>query len=144
MRRIIGVLAAVLVLAGCATITKGTSQSIAIVTPNAPGATCTLSSEAHGSRTVTTPATFVVEKSKDNINVVCKKACFQDGAGVVISGTEAMTAGNIIAGGVIGLGVDAASGALNKYSAETQIHMTPIPGCGGTNTPGPMAAKGKK
>ena len=44
-----------------------------------------------------------------------------------------MTAGNIIAGGVVGLGIDAASGALNKYAAETQVHMTPIPGCGGSS-----------
>lgn len=135
----IAFLAGAAAIAGCATITKGTSQSIAIVTPNAPGATCTLTSDALGSRTVTTPATVAVEKSKDNINVVCKKACFQDGAGVVVSGTEAMTAGNIIAGGVIGLGVDAASGALNKYAAETQIHMTPIPGCG-ASAPTPMAS----
>ena len=43
-------------LAGCATITKGTSQSIAILTPGVTGATCTLTSDAMGSRTVTTPA----------------------------------------------------------------------------------------
>ncbi len=114
---------------GCATLTKGTTQSVAIITPNAPGASCTLTSEATGSRTLVTPATVVVEKSKDNINVVCKKACYQDGVGVVVSNTEAMAAGNIIAGGFIGLGIDAASGAMNKYAAETSIHMAPKPGC---------------
>lgn len=125
------VLAALCALAqsGCATITKGTSQSIAVITPNAPGASCTLTSEATGSRTLVTPATVTVEKSKDNINVVCKKACYQDGVGVVVSNTEAMAAGNIIAGGFIGLGVDAVSGAMNKYAAETSIHMAPLPGC---------------
>ena len=133
-------------LAGCATITKGTSQSIAIVTPGVTGATCTLTSEAHGSRVVSTPATLVVEKSKDNINVVCKKACYNDGAGVVVSGTEAMAAGNIIVGGPIGLGIDAVSGALNKYTAETQIAMAPIPGCGATPAPSAAApvSKGKR
>ena len=127
---------AVFAVAGCATITKGTSQSIAVVTPAAPGATCTLSSPAMSSMTLVTPGTVSVEKSKENINVACKKACFSDGAGVIVSGTEAMAAGNIIVGGPIGLGIDAASGALNKYAAETQVHMAPIPGCGG---PSPVA-----
>lgn len=130
-----------LLIAGCATITKGTSQSIAIVTPSAPGASCTLSSPAMSPQTIVTPATLTVEKSKENISVVCKKACFQDGAGVVVSGTEAMTAGNIIAGGVVGLGVDAASGALNKYAAETQIHMAPIPGCGASAPTGAVSKR---
>ena len=30
---------------------------------------------------------------------------------------------------VLGLGVDAASGAMNKYSPETGIFMAPIAGC---------------
>ena len=116
-------------LAACATITKGTSQSIVVTTPNAPGAACTLTSNAVGSRSVVTPATLVVEKSQENIQVHCKKPCFEDGAGIIASNTEAMAAGNIIAGGVIGLGVDAMSGAMNKYQAETTVHMAPIAGC---------------
>ena len=120
---------AALAQTGCATLTKGTNQSIAIVTPNASGASCTLSSEVVGSRTVVTPASLVVDKSKDNINVRCTKACFEDGVGIVVSNTEAMAAGNIIAGGPLGLGIDAVSGAMNKYAAETSIHMAPLPGC---------------
>jgi hypothetical protein len=47
----------------------------------------------------------------------------------VSSFTEGLAAGNIIAGGVIGLGVDAATGAMNKYAPETIIVMIPIQGC---------------
>ena len=36
------VLALALVLVGCATITKGTTQTIAVDTPGVPGATCTI------------------------------------------------------------------------------------------------------
>jgi serine/threonine protein kinase len=36
---------------------------------------------------------------------------------------------NILVGGVIGLGVDAASGAINKYEPGIEIQMTPIKGC---------------
>jgi len=118
-----------ILFAGCATLTRGTSQTIAIHTPGAPGARCMLSSSSLPSKTVITPATITVEKGMDNIAVRCSKECFQDGTGVVVSSMEAMTAGNLIVGGIIGLGVDAASGAMNKYSPETGIFMAPIPGC---------------
>ena len=81
---------------------------------------------------VVTPATVTLEKSQENITVHCVKECFQDGAGIVTSFTEGLAAGNIIAGGVIGLGIDAASGAMNKYAPETIIVMTPIQGCRAT------------
>lgn len=123
-------LVGVAVLAGCATITKGTTQAVAVSTPGAPGATCTLTSGGiGGSKTLTTPATLVLDKSQDNIQVVCKKECFQDAVGIIASHTETMAAGNIVAGGVVGLGIDAASGAMNRYNADNQFAMVPIPGC---------------
>lgn len=132
MRRV-AVLGASLVfaLAGCATITKGTTQQVTISTPGADGAQCTLKSDGIGTKVVTTPAALVLDKSQHAIAVTCKKPCFQDGIGIIASNTETMTAGNLLVGGVVGLGVDAASGAMNKYNAENQIAMTPIPGCRG-------------
>jgi uncharacterized protein YceK len=132
-----GIPAAVVVLAitvgaaisGCATITKGTTQPISLNTPGAPGAQCTLFSNAVGTKVVTTPATIVLDKSQESITVSCKKECFQDGTGVIASSTETMAAGNILVGGVVGLGVDAVSGAMNKYNQDNQIAMVPIQGC---------------
>lgn len=63
------------------------------------------------------------------IAVTRKKECYQDGVGVISSSTETMTAGNLIAGGVVGLAVDAASGAMNTYNEVNQIAMVPIAGC---------------
>jgi hypothetical protein len=40
-----------------------------------------------------------------------------------------MAAGNVIFGGIIGLGVDAASGAMNKYPDVVTVAMTPDPAC---------------
>src|SRR5882672_1595333 len=45
-------------LAGCATITRGTSQVVAVSTPGVPGATCTLTSPSVGTQVVVTPATI--------------------------------------------------------------------------------------
>ncbi len=132
MRNIAAVFASAGILAmllGCATITKGTTQAVAVSTPGAPGATCTLTSGGIGTKVVTTPATIVLDKSQDNISVVCKKQCFQDGVGIIASNTESMTAGNVLVGGVVGLGVDAVSGAMNRYNADNQFTMVPIQGC---------------
>jgi hypothetical protein len=128
--KVLGLAAAAAMIAGCATITKGTTQAIAVNTPGAPGAECTPSSGAIGSRVVTTPATLTVEKSQEAITVHCRKECYHDGSAVIASNMETMTAGNLVLGGVIGLGVDAASGAMNKYASQTDVLMMPIQGCG--------------
>ena len=114
---------------GCATITKGTTQAVALDTPGAPGAKCHLSSSAIGQMNVVTPTTVTLQKGHENVVVRCSKECYTDGTGVIASGTEAMAAGNIIAGGIVGLGVDAVSGAMNKYNEQNQVSMVPIPGC---------------
>src|SRR5712671_3255561 len=135
--RPVAVVSLAVVLAACATITKGTTQVVAVNTPGVNGASCTLTSPAIGSLTVVTPDTISLPKASDNISVRCTKQCFQDGAGVISSNMEGMTAGNIILGGVIGLGVDAVSGAMNKYSPEIQVVMTPIQGCRPAGSPAP-------
>jgi hypothetical protein len=118
-----------LLFGGCATITKGSTQTVSINTPHVVGAVCTLSSSSIGNRTITAPNTVSLEKGSDNIAVHCKKECYEDGVGVIASSVEPMTAGNILIGGVVGLGVDAVSGAINKYDPEATIVMRPIKGC---------------
>ena len=127
--QVIAALMAAAAMCGCATLVKGTTQSVALNTPGAPGASCTLVSEGIGTKTVATPATLTLDKSQHNIAVTCKKECFQDGVGIISSSTEGMAAGNVIAGGPIGLGIDAVSGAMNHYNADNQIAMVPIQGC---------------
>lgn len=121
---------ALALLCGCATITKGTDQQISLDTPGYPGSQCKLSSRGIGTRSVVTPALVVLPKSRFDIAVTCEAACAR-GQGVIVSGTEAVTAGNVLIGGVVGLGVDSASGAMNKYTEQTAIAMTPVPGCQG-------------
>jgi hypothetical protein len=114
--RFLAVVAIMLAVTGCATMTRGTTQVVAINTPGVPGATCTLSSSSIGTQTAVTPGTVTLQKGRDNVSVHCSKECYQDGAGVIASNMEGMTAGNILLGGVIGIGVDAASGAMNSYT----------------------------
>jgi hypothetical protein len=144
MRTALLVLLGAFALAACATITRGTTQTVAVNTPGVPGATCTLTSTAIGSLLVVTPGTISLEKSQESVAVRCTKECYMEGGGVIASNMEAMTAGNIILGGVVGLGVDAASGAMNKYTPEIQVMMVPIQGCRPAGSPSPAPPRNKK
>jgi hypothetical protein len=113
---------------------------VSINTPGVPGAMCTLQSPGVGSRSVQTPSNIILPKSKHNVAVSCTAQCYAPGVATLASHTEVMAAGNILFGGVIGLGVDAASGAMNTYDANVDVIMTPIPACG--RTPGPKKGRG--
>ncbi len=119
-----------ILFAGCSTIVKGTDQQVSVNTPGVNGAMCQLQSPAIGTRTVQPPANIVLPKSKHNVAVTCQAQCYAKVVGTLASHTEMMTAGNVLFGGLIGLGVDAASGAMNKYDPGVEVVMTPLPGCG--------------
>lgn len=119
-----------ILFAGCSTIVKGTDQQVSVNTPGVNGAVCQLQSPAVGTRTVQTPANIVLPKSKHNVAVSCQAQCYAKGVGTLASHTEMMTEENVLFGGIIGLGVDAASGAMNKYDPGVEVVMTPLPGCG--------------
>ncbi len=110
-------------LTGCATVLSGTSQQIAIDTPGHDGAECVVASKDSGERSIVTPATIKVSRSKHDIQVTCNKGCFT-GAALIASNLEGTAAGNLLVGGVIGAGVDSATGALNKYQTQTSVAMT--------------------
>jgi hypothetical protein len=76
----------------CSTITRGTTQAVAIHTPGVEKAECELQSEGIGNKTVVTPATIVLDKSMHDVQVTCRKKCYTDGKGVISSMTEEMTA----------------------------------------------------
>src|SRR5213075_686126 len=102
------VICSVLLSSGCATITKGNSQSVTVNT-EPTGATCLLSRDGQQIAAVNpTPGTIVVGKASGTISVDCKKLNYEDATGVLASTFQAMTFGNIIFGGIIGVAVDAA------------------------------------
>jgi hypothetical protein len=116
-------------LAGCSTLTTGTTQAVSLVTPGADGANCELTSPEVGTINVVTPAQVMLSKSQHSVKVMCRKECFTDGQGIINSNFEEMTAGNILVGGVVGVVVDASSGAMNKYDPHVQIAMHRVNGC---------------
>jgi hypothetical protein len=121
------IVAAAVALSGCATVIKGSSQTVGITTPPTTGAACILTS-GQGNWTVTSPGAVTVERSKEDIQARCTKAGWQDAVAIIPSNFEGWTVGNFILGGVIGFGVDAATGAINEYPHSFQIPMTPLAG----------------
>lgn len=112
-------------LAGCASIIKGSSAAINVTSPPVTGATCTLNS-SQGSWQVTTPASVTVERSKEDIQVRCTKEGYQEATAIIPSNFEGWTVGNLVFGGIIGVGVDAATGAMHDYPNAFQVPMTPL------------------
>jgi hypothetical protein len=111
--------------AGCATITTGGSQTISVKT-EPEGADCRFSQGGNVvARVNPTPGPILVGKTSDSISVLCRKDGYQDTAGTVGSEFQLMTFGNILLGGLIGIVVDASTGASAKYPEAVTIPLVP-------------------
>src|SRR6185436_19391524 len=111
-RAILAILAAAVILtSGCATIVKGRSQSVTVRT-DPPGATCELSKQGQSLGVVNpTPGTVQLGKGAAALDVSCKRLGYLDATAKVSSSFQGWTLGNAILGGIVGIVVDAGSGA---------------------------------
>lgn len=114
-----------LALAACSSFVEGTDQSVTVIT-NPSGATCTLEREGATIGAVNpTPGTVNVVKSKHSIVISCIRPGHETSVGTLVSSFEEMTFGNLLFGGLVGLAIDASSGAINNYPPSILITMTP-------------------
>lgn len=117
---------ALLQVTGCASIVSGQNQSVSVETRTqagpVSGANCKLTNNK-GSWFVTTPGSTMVQRSFEDLAVRCDKDKLEPGLASVKSSTKAMAFGNIIFGGVIGAGVDMATGAAYDYPTPITIIM---------------------
>jgi len=117
--------ALVLSFGGCATVVSGTTQTIGI-NSDPEGADCQFTRKGSlVGRVNPTPGTMHVSKDYESVAVLCKKEGFDDTTGVIGSEFQAATLGNILLGGVIGVVVDAASGAMMKYPETVTFTLVP-------------------
>lgn len=108
------ILAAALALGGCATVTRGTTSNVTIQSePSGAQARTSL-----GHNCPATPCTFEVSRKAEFI-VSYSMDGYQDAQVPVttrVAGSGAAGfAGNILVGGIIGMGVDAATGATYEH-----------------------------
>ena len=136
--RLVFAAAAAVAVSGCATIIEGSSQAIAIDT-TPPGASCSVEREGQQiSSIASTPGSAHVDKSKNDITVTCNKPGYREAKMSYSPKFNGTTFGNIIAGGVIGVAVDASTGANYEYPNQVSITLTPL----GAPVPAPTPAPG--
>lgn len=88
-------------------------QKIAIDTPGAPGAQCSLSSVVVGNVSVTTPGAIEVDRSPEIIVVRCRKACYLDASAMISSEGQRFPDGQVV----------------YSYPAQTLVPMKPAADC---------------
>jgi len=114
-----------LILPACASIIEGTSQEITVNT-NPSEADCVLKRQDIAIGSVNpTPGAVTIKKTKYDITIVCNKDGYQEATYLNHSGAAGATWGNIVAGGLMGWGIDSASGADNKYDSPVNISLVP-------------------
>lgn len=106
-----------LFLGGCASIVKGTTQAIPVAS-SPSGATVFLD----GNRLGQTPLTVEAKRKRDHL-LTLEKDGYQTDSIAITRDIGGAVFGNIIAGGLIGWGVDAISGAQWNLSPKT-INIT--------------------
>lgn len=127
MRVLLAIVLGALPLAGCASITTGTSESVAVSTAPAGGARCQLANEKGNWTINPTPGSTTVHKAYGPLTVTCTDAKGNKGVTTVQSTTEGAAYGNILVGGIIGAAVDMSSGAAYLYPANIAVTLTPEP-----------------
>ena len=64
-----------------------------------------------------------IEKGKEDLQVRCTKPGWKDSLATIPSEFEGWTAGNVLAGGIIGIAVDASTGAIHHYPDTFEVPM---------------------
>lgn len=134
--RTMGIAALCVALGGCASATRGWHENITLAsTPSGAMATMdglmgTTSTDPTRSQSCTTPCTIEVNRN-DNLSVKFEKEGYEPQVVTLtkeVTGTGAAGfAGNILLGGVVGMAVDAASGASMDHKPNpVTVTLQPI------------------
>lgn len=126
MRQVVYIALAAASLGGCATVTRGTTNQVQIVSePSGANARTSLGHQC------ATPCTVSVSR-KDEFSVTVSAPGYEEQRVDVktqLAGTGAAGfAGNIVAGGVVGMVVDASTGATLEHSPNpVNVTLRPLP-----------------
>jgi PEGA domain len=120
--RVLGVLAACAVLGGCASVARGTTETISV--SSTPSGAEAIISGLDAPITCMTPCA-VVAKRNANISMTIQKPGFEPQVVQLTKDIPATGAagfaGNLLLGGVVGMGVDAVTGAATDHKPNPVI-----------------------
>jgi hypothetical protein len=119
--------AVALLAGGCASVTGGASQNISLQTRDEAGkevsaASCELSN-SKGRWVVNTPGSTTIQRSNDDMQVVCNKSGLEPARAEVVSIVKGAMFGNILIGGGVGAFIDHTSGAAYEYPSFIGLVM---------------------
>src|SRR5262249_47958978 len=125
-------------LSGCASLVLGTGQTVAVeahAPDGAPinGANCKLTN-TKGVWYVQTPGNVTVHRAYGDLSTRCELSGYDVASFQSKSTNNGLMIGNIIFGGIIGIAVDAGTGAAYDYPDVIHAQMTKTP-------PEPMAGR---
>jgi hypothetical protein len=118
---IISLLVTIFIINGCATIIHGTTQEVSITTDPSEATLC-----VDGRENYKSPAKITMKRKDDHIVEVAKEGFDKENINIksVISGA---VAGNLLLGGLIGIGVDAISGGASRLEPDNiNVRLRPL------------------
>ena len=125
--KLVMVVGAAILLAGCAAIVKKEEHTVTVSTPGAEGAACKVSYyDTSLAYLPSTPASFPAPKYQGPLIVTCEKEGFET-TSMRVPETPIIIEG-IMSGvffGPFGIFVDAGTGALWRYDEEVPVFMAP-------------------
>ncbi|SEP36692.1 translation initiation factor 2 [Rhodopseudomonas pseudopalustris] len=129
MRLWVGAVSAALLLSGCASVTRGTTENISIASTPSGALASVAGTDAPFS--CVTPCVVEVSRSAD-ITVSLSKEGYEPQiiplTREISGGGGAGFAGNLLLGGVVGMGVDAATGAaMDHHPNPVVVTLQPVP-----------------
>jgi hypothetical protein len=115
----------ILMLPACATIVKGSTQDIT-VTSTPDHASCQVMRGASQTAMIeSTPGIVKLNRGSEDTIVSCVKPGFDRNAVTMVSAFNGATFGNLLVGGIVGIIVDASTGANYTYQDRVNVVLSP-------------------
>jgi hypothetical protein len=111
-----------ILLSGCASIIDGRQQPITIQTTPVKAAECTLTNSNGTWNVNSTPGQVVVNRAYGDLSITCNKDNYT-GLTVAESRVKGWFWGNILFGGLIGMGIDSFNGAGFDYPQNITVPL---------------------
>lgn len=112
-------------LTGCASVIGDSTQPITVIAVCAGSAApvaadCVLQNSSDYKK-ITSPGTVSITRSHSDLSVTCTRAGDVKSTVILESKSDEKVLGNLVAGGIIGIIVDAGTGAAFNYPSRTTV-----------------------